>query len=237
MQRTYMTDEQTQEEVPVEEAETQEVAEVEIPEVKESESDKNWKMAHEAMSQQKREIELLKQQLHQQQQQKPQEIEKDEFEELDPQEYLTVAKARDLATKLAKKQAQEAARHAIAEYSQQQTLANDEEKARAKYQDYDYVIEKYAKPMINNDPAIAHKIMQSKNPAQTAYKLAKLEADEEVEKAPAKPLVAPEKVLKNAKRPVSANAVGNSLQSQADQYSKMSREDIWAQSQKFAKQV
>jgi hypothetical protein len=230
-----MTDEQTQEEVPVEVAETQEVAEIEVPEVKESESEKNWKMAHEAMSQQKREIELLKQQLHQQQ--RPPEVEKDEFEDLDPQEYLTVAKARDMATKLAKKQAQEAARSAIQEYSQQQTLANDEEKARAKYEDYDYVIEKYAKPMINNDPAIAHKIMQSRNPAQTAYKLAKLEANEEVEKAPAKPLVAPEKVLKNAKRPVSANAVGNSLQAQADQYSKMSKDDIWTQSQKYAKQV
>ena len=84
-----------------------------------------------------------------------------------------------MAEKTAAKQAEVMAKKYVQEYAQQQTLANDEQRARDKYDDYDYVLETYAIPLIKNDPALAYKIQSSKNPAMTAYKLGKLSDDYE----------------------------------------------------------
>lgn len=90
--------------------------------------------------------------------------------------------------------------------------------------------------MIKNDPALAYKIQNSKNPAETAYKLAKIsdeyeQANQEVAKTSPKA----EKILKNSSRPSSGPAAGTSLKSQADDFSKMSKQEIWAMSEKYAR--
>lgn len=201
------------------------------PEVKE---DVNWKKANEVLRLQKQEIDELKAQLKQINQPPPQE-EKDELADLEPDDYLTVSKARSWAEKLAEKKAAEAAKKIVQEYAQQQSIATDEQRMRSKYEDYDYVIENFAAPMIKNDPALAYKIQTSKNPAETAYRLGKL--SDTYEETTVKQITSPkaEKILKNSSRPVSSNAAGIPLKNQAEEYSKLSPSQIWEMSQKYAR--
>lgn len=223
-------EEQRDQSQPVIEAQSQETSKEEPR----ADADHNWKQANEVLRIQKQEIEYLKAQMAQMA--KPQEEpEKDEFADLDPEEYLTVDKARKMAEKLAEKKAAETAKKYVAEYVQQQNIQNDEARARSKYDDYDFVLENYALPLIKNDPALAYKVQTSKNPAETAYRLGKLSDsyEEGAMKQPVSPKA--EKILKNASRPVSGNAVGNPLKTQADQFSKMSSQQVWEMSQKFAR--
>lgn len=196
--------------------------------------DHNWEKANEVLKLQKQEIEELKIRLTEMSQPKQQE-EPDEFASLDPDDYLTVGKAKELAKKMAAKEAKEAAKQIVHEYAQQQSVAQDEQRMRSKFEDYDYVIENYAIPLIKNDPALAYRIQQSKNPAETAYKLGKLSDSYEESKMKQQTSPKAEKILKNASRPVSSNAVGTPLKNQADDFSKMSSQQVWEMSQKFAR--
>ncbi len=196
--------------------------------------DHNWQEANKVLKLQQQKIAELEMRLNQ-----PapiqQEAEKDEFADLDPEGYMTVAAARKMAEKTAIKQAEATAKRVVQEYAQQQTVQHDEQRARSKYEDYDYVLENYAIPLIKNDPALAYKVQNSKNPAETAYRLGKLSDnyEESVTKQQTSPKA--DKIIKNSQRPVSGNAVGSPLKSQADTYSKMSKEEVWNQSQKFAR--
>lgn len=193
--------------------------------------DHNWKQANEVLSAQKRQIEELERKLNQIN--APKVIEEpDEFENLDPEDYMTVGKAKLLAKKLAEKQAASTAKQIVDEYIQQQNVAMDEQRMKSKYEDYDFIIENYAIPLIKNDPALAHKIQMSKNPAETAYKLGKLSDNYEPTSQMSSKA---EKILKNSSRPVSAHAVNSPLKSQAESFAKMSKADIWAQAQEYAK--
>lgn len=204
----------------------------------------NWKAANEVLRLQKQRIEELESRIQQQthaEMQKQVVEEEDEFASLDQEDYLTVGKARHLAGKLAEKQAKKAAEEIIQKYMHEQNVSNDEQRARGKYEDYDYVVDNFAVPLIKNDPALAHKVMTSKNPAETAYKLGKL--SDTYEDQMGKQQVSPraEKILRNSSRPVSGAAVGSPLKTQADQFSKLDpresgdRQKIWEMSQKYAK--
>lgn len=219
-----------QEEVP----EEQQVAEAQKEQPKDA--DHNWQEANRVLKLQQQKIAELEMRLNQPlPQAQPVVEEKDEFADLAPDDYLTVDKARRMAEKMAEKKGKEAARQMIQEYAQQQQVQQDEVRARTKYEDYDYVVENYAIPLIKNDPALAHKIQHSKNPAETAYKLGKL--SDSYEESAAKQVTSPkaDKIIKNSQRPVSANALGNPLKTQADQFAKLSKEEVWAQSQQFAR--
>lgn len=222
---------------PVQEEQVQEVVESKA-EPKEDPNAVNWRQANEVMRLQKQRIEELEKDRQEREQARmpAQEPEPDELEGEDPDNYITVAKARKMAEKAAEKKARSYAQQAVQEYAQQQTVAMSEERAKAKYEDYDYIMEHFALPMIKNDPALAYKIQQSKNPAETAYKLGKLSDgyEETMTKAATSPKA--EKILKNSQRPTSSNAAG-SLKTQADKYSNMSPADIWAESQKYARRA
>ncbi len=232
-------------EVVVEEAPTQEIAaenqqseEIKDTPIEPPKKDAgfNWEQTRQALHLQKQQIEELKAKLEQSSQPKPQ-PEEDVFAGLDPNDYLTVEKAKELSTKHAGKEAARIARQVVQEYVQQQNVATDESKARSKYEDFDYVIENFAIPMIKNDPALAYKIQSSKNPAEVAYKLAKISDEYEAETMKQQsPSPKAEKILKNTQRPVSSAAASSPLKTQADNFSKMSKEEIWAQSQKYARQ-
>lgn len=196
----------------------------------------NWAEARQVMEAQKAELETLKRQMAEMsapKQQAPAE-EPDEFADLDPSEYVTVDKAQRLAEKKAKQAAQQIVSQYINQDKAQRHLNESEAKAREKYDDYDYVINTYVLPAIKNDPALAHKIQNSKDPAAVAYKLGKLDMSEQ-ETAPANPKA--EKILKNASRPVSGNAVSQPLKKQADEFAKMSQADIWKLSESYAKKA
>lgn len=232
---------EVQEEIPVEETQTQEVVESQQEEAPPTRDvDKNWEQVHQVLKLQKQKIEELESRLAQPPA-KLEEQEPDEFAELDPEDYLTVDKAKKLAEKMAEKKAKEAARQIVEEYARQQSLSSDEQRMRTKYDDYDYVIENYAIPLIKNDPALAYRIQQSKNPAETAYKLGKL--SDSYEETTMKQQTSPkaEKIIKNSSRPVSSNAAGSSLKSQADQFSKLDPRNpqdaarIYEQAQRYAR--
>jgi hypothetical protein len=212
---------------------TQEIQLVEEPKVQETPVERNWKEAAEVMRLQKQRIEELEARINQTQ--KAPEKEADEFADLDPNNYLTVKEAKDMAAKLAEKAAAKAAKQVVQEYAQQQNVVNDEQRMRTKHEDFDYVIEHYAIPMIKNDAALAYKIQTSKNPAETAYKLAKL--SDEYEASMTKQQMSPkaEKILKNSSKPVSSSSVGSPIKAQADEFSKMSPQQVWEMSQKFAR--
>lgn len=221
---------------PVQEEQIQEIVESK-EEPKEDPNAVNWRQANEVMRLQKQRIEELERDRQERQQSRNiPEPEIDEFANEDPDNYITVAKARQMAEKAAEKKAKAFAQQAVQEYAQQQTVAMSEERAKAKYEDYDYVMENFALPMIKNDPALAYKIQQSKNPAETAYKLGKLSDSYEETMTKTAPSPKAEKILKNASRPTSSNAAG-SLKTQADKYANMSPADIWSESQKYARRA
>jgi hypothetical protein len=194
----------------------------------------NWKKANEILSLQKKKIEELEYRLQEMAKPPPVE-EKDEFADLDPEAYLNVTQARALAEKLAEKKAKQTAMQVVQQYAQQQNIANDETRTRAKYEDYDYVVENFAIPLLKNDPALAHKIQSSKNPAETAYRLGMLSDEYQASQQKQETSPKAEKILKNSQRPVSSNAVGAPLKAQVDNFSKMSKQEIWAMSERFAK--
>lgn len=233
-----MSDEVEAQEEVAQEQQIQEQVEVKEETPKEDPNVINWKYANEVMKLQKQENEELRKQVQQlaQQKQAPVVEEPDEFANEDPDNYITVDKARKMAEKAAEKKAKAYAQQAVQEYAQQQSVAISEERARSKYDDYDYVMENFAVPMIKNDPALAYKIQQSKNPAETAYKLGKLSDSYEETMTKAAPSPKAEKILKNSQRPTSSNAAG-SLKTQSDKYASMSQAEIWAESQKYARRA
>jgi len=211
----------------------EEVQEVQAPvdeQPKRNDADHNWQEANQLLRSQKQKIEYLEQKVGELEQVK-QSAEPDELAGLEPSDYLTFDKAQ----KLAEKKAKEAAQHAVESYAKQMTLQQDEMRVRSKYQDYDYVIQNFAGPLIQKDPALAYRVMNSSNPAETAYRLGKL-SDEYVEQT-TKQQVSPkaEKIMKNLNRPLSGNAVAGPLKNQADQISNMSADEIWSLSQRYAK--
>ncbi len=218
----------------VQEEKQQEVVEESKQETPAKSQENNWEQVRQVLQAQKQKIEELESRLTQKQE-PPAPPEKDEFADLDPDDYLTVSKARKMAESLAEKKAMAAARQMVQEYAAQQNVANDESRARAKYEDYDFVVDNYAVPLIKNDPALAHKLMHSKNPAETAYRLGKLSDSYEEGMGKQQTSGKAEKILKNASRPVSSNAVAPSLKGQAENFSKMSKQQIWEMSEKFAR--
>lgn len=221
--------------------EQNEAQEVETQEPVENKNEVNWREASQVMKSQKAQIEAFQQEmamLKAQMQPKPVE-EPDEFATISKDEMLTFEQAQRLADKRAEK----AVKKHLDEYKGQQEerlrnerIAMDEERVRQKYQDYDYVIEHFALPQIKNDPALAYKLQMSKNPAEAAYKLGKL-SDSYEESMTKQTSPKAEKVLKNTSRPISGNAISPSLKSKADDFSKMSSQQIWEQSQKYARQA
>lgn len=213
---------------------TESKGEVQPSEPVQTTGDKNWQQANQVLKLQKQKIEELEEKISQLG--KKEELpEVDEFAGIDPEEYMTFDKAKKIAEKVSEKRSKAAAKEAVQEYAQQRVIKEDDDRCRGKFEDYDYVIDHFALPMIKNDPALAYKIQTSRNPAETAYRLAKLE--QSMKEDPKVITTSPkaEKILKNAARPTSSNAVGTPLKAQGDQFAKMSKNDIWEQSQKYAR--
>ncbi len=243
MQRNRMSEETSetiQEEVAEPQAEDthEQPQEPKAPKV---DQDQNWRQVQEVLKSQKQQIEELQQKLHSQHQVQNAPVpveEPDEFADLDPEDIITVSKARHMASKIAQKEAKKAAKEMVEQYvgkySQEQRVASDEQRMRSQADDYDYVMENFAFPLIKNDPALARMIQNSKNPAEKAYNLAKLSDAYEHQNKPQHKPPSVDKVLKNAARPTSSNAVGN-LKSQAAEFSNLDASKVWEMSQKFAR--
>lgn len=225
-----MTDElQTQEEgaspdeaQPIEEA--KEIA------TQPSQAEINWKQANEVMRANQQRIDELERRLVEKE--RASADEQDEFENLDDEDYTQNKALKKLNKEI--RELKKALGNQVVS-TEQQKINQCEQQARNTHDDYDYVIENFAIPLIKNDPALAYKVQNSKNPAETAYKLGKLSDSYEETTMKQQTNSKSERILKNSSRPVSSNAVGSPLKSQADQFSKMSPQQIWEQSQKYAR--
>lgn len=204
----------------------------------ESSSDKNWKQARSVMADQKREIEELKALMNQmsQAQQAPEEEEVDDFDDADEDDYVTVAKAKQIAEKAkitAEKHAYKAAEKVLKQHMHNQNISTSQDRARAKYDDYDDIIQNYTIPLIKNDPALAHKINTSKDPALAAYRAGKI-SDEYLESSAPKMSAKAEKVVRNSQQPASSHA-GQGLKAQVAALSEnMTQDQVWALAQQYA---
>lgn len=212
----------------------------ESEQIQETPVDKNWRQAQQVMAEQKNEIDELKSMIFQlaqsTQAQNVQQEEPDEFDDERDDDYVTVAKAKRIierTRKTAEKEAVDAAQKVVNQHLHNQNLSITEDRARQKYDDYDYVIENYTVPLIKNDPALAHRVNSSKNPAETAYRLGRV-SDDYVDRHETKS-TSPraEKILKNSQRPGSSHTA-QSLKTQANTVSSMSHAEIWKMSQQFA---
>ena len=95
--------------------------------------------------------------------------------------------------------------------------ATAEDRARLKYRDYDDVVtEDNVRELIEDDPDVADAIRNAANPHITAYKLIR-KTTAGREKPPKKSMDA-EKIVKNAQKPISSNAVQTRPLASANSY-------------------
>jgi hypothetical protein len=170
----------------------------------------NFREARRIMEEQQRKIQELENAVRSVQQPEPKT--KDELENVASDDYLT----RKQAEVLALRQVQEALL--------QQEKNQQEDRTRLKFKDYDDVVtEENVKTLTNDDPDLTQTILSSPNPFAAAYKLIKQTAFYE-QKSRKRPEEA-EKLVKNASKPVSANAVQARPLASANAFASTSKEE------------
>jgi hypothetical protein len=153
----------------------------------------NFREARKIMQEQNRRIQELEERARYQHQ-APVAEPPDELEGLGQDEVLT------------RRQAEAIALRKTQEILAEREYATAEDRARLKFRDYDDVVtEENVKELIEDDPDVAEAIRNSPNPHVTAYKLIR-KTNAGLEKVKKKSVEA-EKVVKNAQKPVSSNAV------------------------------
>lgn len=197
--------------------------------------DVNWKKARDIMKAQAMQLTELKKELE-----GMKSPVRDEFEGIDKDDYITFEQAQRLAEKNAGKTAHDIASKIVEEKMHLVEGERLEEKARDKYSDYDYVIDNFAIPMIEKNPALAQAIKLSKNCAETAYRFAKASPEYEAviakrNKSGSQQEV--DKVMKNQERPMPSSTAGASLQSQVEQFASMSPEDVWKKAKEYSRKA
>ena len=189
-------------------------------------ADHNWAQVRDVLHTQKNKIDELEKKLNE----KP---EVDEFEGVDPGEYITFEQHQKLNKKKDQKESKE-----ISDLKDRLRLMENkrhEERMRGKHEDYDYVIENFGIPLVQNNPRLAEAIRTCDDWAEMAYNMAK--ATPEYQKAMTQKSPKAEKVKRNTERPTSANAAGSSLKNQASYFAEMSPSEVWKKSQEFARRA
>lgn len=174
----------------------------------------NMREMRKLIERQDREIQDLKELAYQRMQPQAKEDEDDDLDGVDKDALLTRGQAERLAFRKAQ------------ELIQQQEVANLEDKTRLKFRDYDDVVtEENVKNLIDDDRDLADSIKNSPNPYATAYKFIKKASfyQESTKKKP--PKEEAEKIIKNAQKPVSANAVQSRPLSQANAYMNLNEQE------------
>ena len=132
----------------------------------------------------------------------------DDLATLRKDDFLTVAQAEKLALRKAE------------ELLHQREIASQEDHSRLKHPDYDQIVnEDNIKQLIEDDRDLAETLRNSPNPYEAAYKLIKKSSfytsREEMNK---KKSMEAEKLLKNANKPLSSNAVQSKPLSEANAF-------------------
>ena len=202
-----------------------------------SDQEINWKRANDVMRAQKYKIEELEKKLASLPAPvkpiEPQTVVDDDDFEIDPDDYVTGAMLKKMHAKTAKLENElRQTREQSAAKAQQELIARSEAVLKSQLPDYDAVIENFTLPLIQSDPATAQLIKMSADPAALAYSLGKTELMKQGAAAEKNPTA--QKILKNNAKPSSVFASGNSLKSQAEAVSNMSKDETWRLAQQYA---
>ena len=194
-------------------------------------ADQNWARVRAVLQSQKDKIDQLERLVHEGQ--IPHEP--DELEKADGADYATVDMVKKPSKKVKnlEKQVDE-----LKQKLQLNEASRQEELMRSQNDDYDYIVENFAIPLIEKNPALKQTLLQVPNWAEMAYNMAK--ATPEYKKAQSNSRNNAKKVdrvVKNTERPVSANAAGSSLKSQAEVFANLKPSEVWKQSQEFARRA
>jgi hypothetical protein len=169
----------------------------------------NWKEARREMSEAQRRIQELEAALRNQ---VAQPVNKDELDGVGDDDFLTRKQAEALAIRKAQ------------EMMQEQEIASQEDRMRLKFKDYDDVVtEENVKDLIEDDHDLQETIKSSPNPYATAYKLIKKAAFYQQKGMKRNPDA--EKIVKNAQKPISSNAVQNRPLGAANSFAFSSQEE------------
>ena len=170
----------------------------------------NFREARKIMSEQNRRIQELEEHLRSKDVvSAPQ---KDELEGVSDDEFLTRKQAEAIALRKAQ------------ELLQEQEYSTLEDRTRLKFKDYDDIVtEDNVKQLIEDDRDLADSIKASPNPYVTAYKLIKKSAF--YHEKGKKPSRDEEKLVKNAQKPVSSNAVQTRPLQNANSFAFSSKEE------------
>lgn len=107
--------------------------------------------------------------------------------------------------------------------------------------DYAEVIEKYAKPLVQQKPYLAEGLLGAKNKALFAYELGKMAQQIQAQQTPPPaPVVnqAAQRMVENSRKPGTlAQAGGQSVLSKADYYATMSDQEFYQMAQKHMDEV
>lgn len=170
----------------------------------------NFREARKIMSEQNRRIHELEEHLRSSAANSAQP--KDELEGVSDDEFLTRKQAEAIALRKAQ------------ELLQEQEYSTLEDRMRLKFKDYDDIVtEEHVKELIEDDRDLADSIKSSPNPYATAYKLIKKSAF--YQDKGKKPNKDAEKLVKNAQKPVSSNAVQSRPLSNANAFAFSSKEE------------
>jgi DNA repair exonuclease SbcCD ATPase subunit len=199
----------------------------------------NWKQARTVIASQQQAVAERDQKINQLEQRLNElQLQREEIEDkYDPEEYATNKHVDKVADKKVTKKTKvlEEKIHNLEKKLHDADQKRLESEVAAQYDDYEYVVENFALPMVQKDPALAAALRASPNPYAMAYRMAK--ASDEYESSQAKqdkPNPKAQKILKNSERPVAAQAAGGSLKSQTEYFSNLSPQQIWQKSQEYA---
>jgi hypothetical protein len=206
---------------PSEPAEVQESAVSKEPQ--KGSAEYNFRALRQQMEELQRHNQQLEMKLHSSLPQAPAPV--DELANLRDDDWMSVKQARELAMRTV--------HEVLAEKEQGQV----EDKMRLRYRDYDDVVTtENINELIEDDRDFADALRSSANPALAAYKAIKKSAFFQ-NKKPEKRSVEAEKIVKNAAKPVSTNAVQNRPLATAESFSRASdteRAALYREMQEFA---
>ena len=197
------------------------------------EPENHWREVRQALKSLKQQNIELQEQLNKRQTSP----EPDEFEGLDPTDYVSLEQAKRLVEKRAEKRAAEIASKVVEDRLRSLENQSKEEKMRDRYDDYDYVIENFGIPMIENNPALKQALAASPNWAEMAYNLSKATPEYQNKVTQKKTDPAIERAKKNAERPVSSSAAPSNLKGAVDAFASLSPEEVWNKSQEYARRA
>lgn len=191
-----------------------------------SEKELNFRALREEIAREKQEREYernryneelyqLKAKLHERQ-----EPVKSEFDDLQDDDFITVAKYRRI---------QEQQKHQLREQEEAYRLKLSEMETRVKNPDYDEVMERYSIPLIKENKNFARAFQAAEDKAAFAYELGRMMRDAQVrEEQPIQRQMSPQqkadRILQNASKPgtLSSARGGQPSLSKAEYYAKMS---------------